>query len=721
MVQKLSIWVQVLYLCLAATLSVATAKTRSEDKRALLALKDLISSDEDQLASWVATSDPCSDSWSGISCNCSDLQAPLSALACNTATAGANGTVISLDFGAFSSKMTGLLAPELGNLTYLQSLRLDGHHFQADSSPPTIAAGGMVYSSEKCLNRTAEASTSVTDAMWICWDQFEDPESGVATYSYQIFQLSPPHSLSASASASLPTSTSSSSVPSSASSSSSAPISSASRKLLQTPAQTPTVTPVSPQMTIDASTAPTAQLVSGLELQYGYKYYAEVTATNNADLIATSMSPPVVVKDPNHGLLIAIVVLASIGVSVLLVACLTAFIVRRRLVRRYEETRAQRGQMKQLKGLMHGLVNVTGDPAKQQLDAIRNARELAFLITDLQDSTAMASANPVAFRKVQDIHDTLLHEEIAKFNGYEINTEGDSFHIAFTSVAAAVQVAMETQVRLLDSDWPKDVLKLPACGQEKDDKGEKVFRGPRVRMGIHWAVEGTVANRLHLVTKHRVFSGPGFALAQELSDAADGGQVLLSHDAWLNLRHNMADAGFPQVEQLGMYKLEAWPAPLWIYQVSHQLGRPLNRKFKQPRKIDFKEQGWGLNIAPPPEPRPPRNLLTFVAVRLFLPRGSARLPRAVANALYQIVAMVAQQFEGYIFSVNVQEGRCMLTFAKTVDAVRFCHAAQTNVLYHRWPPEALDISGAIEHTPDGRLLFRGPRLAMAVHETDDYE
>ena len=78
-----------------------------------------------------------------------------------------------------------------------------------------------------------------------------------------------------------------------------------------------------------------------------------------------------------------------------------------RLVRRQEETRAQRGQMKQLKGLMHGLVNVTGDPAKQQLDAIRNARELAFLITDLQDSTAMASANPVAFRKVQDIHDTV--------------------------------------------------------------------------------------------------------------------------------------------------------------------------------------------------------------------------------------------------------------------------------------------------------------------------
>ncbi|DBA77690.1 TPA: hypothetical protein ACH3X2_008392 [Trebouxia sp. C0005] len=580
---------------------------------------------------------------------------------------------------------------------------------KADSTPPAMIAGGMVYSSEKCLNHTAESTTDVTNAMWICWDVFEDPESGVASYSYQIFQLDSPTSLSASP------------VPSAPSSSSSASSSafSASRKLLQTPS----ATPVTPQITLDASSAQRAQLVTGLSLHYGSTYYAQITATNNADLNTTSSSTSIAVTKgaSNRSLLIAIVVLASIGVSMLLVACLTAFIVRRRLVRRQEETRAQRGQMKQLKGLMHGLVNVTGDPEKQQLDAIRNARQLAFLITDLQDSTAMASANPVAFRKVQDIHDTLLHEGIAKFNGYEINTEGDSFHIAFTSVAAAVQVAMETQVRLLDSDWPKDVLKLPACGQEKDDKGEKVFRGPRVRMGIHWAVEGTVANRLHLVTKHRVFSGPGFALAQELGDAADGGQVLLSHDAWLNLRHSMCDAGFPQVEQLGMYKLEAWPAPLWIYQVSHQLGRPINRKFHTPRKIEFMEQGWGLNIAPPPEPRPPRELLTFVAVRLFLPKGSSRLPRAVANALYQIIAMVAQQFEGYIFTVNIDEGRCMLTFAKTVDAVRFCHAAQTNVLYHRWPPEALDMCGSIEHTPDGRLLFRGPRVAMAVHETDDYE
>ena len=53
-----------------------------------------------------------------------------------------------------------------------------------------------------------------------------------------------------------------------------------------------------------------------------------------------------------------------------------------------------------------------------------------------------------------------------------------------------------------------------------------------------------------------------------------------------------------------------------VVQVSHQLGRPLNRKFKSPRKIEFREQGWGLNIAPPPEPRPPRVSFWFQVQKL---------------------------------------------------------------------------------------------------------
>lgn len=66
-----------------------------------------------------------------------------------------------------------------------------------------------------------------------------------------------------------------------------------------------------------------------------------------------------------------------------------------------------RGNMKLLKGTMFGLADYAGDPTKKHLDEIRNARELAFLITDLEGSTALAAADAKAFRHIQEIHDAV--------------------------------------------------------------------------------------------------------------------------------------------------------------------------------------------------------------------------------------------------------------------------------------------------------------------------
>lgn len=44
--------------------------------------------------------------------------------------------------------------------------------------------------------------------------------------------------------------------------------------------------------------------------------------------------------------------------------------------------------------------------------------------------------------------------------------------------------------------------------------------------------------------------------------------MLLTEEAWARLRTNMYAAGFPVVEQLGLYKLAAWPVPIWVYQVT---------------------------------------------------------------------------------------------------------------------------------------------------------
>ena len=82
----------------------------------------------------------------------------------------------------------------------------------------------------------------------------------------------------------------------------------------------------------------------------------------------------------------------------------------------------------------------------------------------------------------------------------------------FAVAAQAVLFCLETQYRLLESAWPAEVLNLPSCKEVTATDGSLLFRGPRVRMGIHWAGEGTVAHRysslvslLHCIT-HMAFS-----------------------------------------------------------------------------------------------------------------------------------------------------------------------------------------------------------------------
>lgn len=52
----------------------------------------------------------------------------------------------------------------------------------------------------------------------------------------------------------------------------------------------------------------------------------------------------------------------------------------------------------------------------------------------------------------------------------------------------------------------------------------------------------------------------------------------MSHDAWVRLRKDMAGAGFPVAEQLGLYRAQGWLAPLWVYQV--RLGKDNQPAFR---------------------------------------------------------------------------------------------------------------------------------------------
>lgn len=66
------------------------------------------------------------------------------------------------------------------------------------------------------------------------------------------------------------------------------------------------------------------------------------------------------------------------------------------------------------------------------------------------------------------------------------------------------------------------------------------------------------------------------------------------------------------------------------------------------------------------------------------------------------------------------QGRFLLAFSNSLEALRFCHAAQLALMYRRWPNEGHIHHGRTEYAPDGRLLFSGPRVAMAVHESSSF-
>ncbi len=67
-----------------------------------------------------------------------------------------------------------------------------------------------------------------------------------------------------------------------------------------------------------------------------------------------------------------------------------------------------------------------------------------------------------------------------------------------------------------------------------------------------------------------------------------------------------------------------------------------------------------------------------------------------------------------------QQGRYMLAFPSAMDGVRFCHGLQLSLLFTRWPNDLNGFEGAEEHGPDGRLVFRGLRVAMSIHDTAEY-
>jgi WD40 repeat protein/class 3 adenylate cyclase len=162
---------------------------------------------------------------------------------------------------------------------------------------------------------------------------------------------------------------------------------------------------------------------------------------------------------------------------------------------------------------------------------------VTFLFTDIQGSTRLLEKLGEQYATSLAEHHQILRDAIRRWNGREIDTQGDAFFVTFTRALDAVQCAVEAQRALASHTWP---LNEPV----------------RVRMGLHTG-EPLIASTGYVgMDVHR---------AARIGDAGHGGQVLVSQSTRELVVHDLPDG--VKIRDLGEHRLKDMNFPTPIYQL----------------------------------------------------------------------------------------------------------------------------------------------------------
>jgi predicted ATPase/class 3 adenylate cyclase len=171
--------------------------------------------------------------------------------------------------------------------------------------------------------------------------------------------------------------------------------------------------------------------------------------------------------------------------------------------------------------------------------AERPTGTITCLFTDIEGSTKLL--HELGADRYEDAlgqHRRLLREAFGRSAGYEVDTQGDAFFVAFSRAHDAIHAAVEAQQTLASHSWPGD-------------------RQLRVRMGIHTCDATPTADG---------YVGIGVHRGARICAAGHGGQVLLSHTAHDLLEEEEADF---RALDLGEHRLKDLTQPQRLFQLLH--------------------------------------------------------------------------------------------------------------------------------------------------------
>ena len=174
--------------------------------------------------------------------------------------------------------------------------------------------------------------------------------------------------------------------------------------------------------------------------------------------------------------------------------------------------------------------------ASLQLATEPRVESLAFLLMDIEESTALWETRTAAMRLAVAEHDRIVREAVERAGGRIIKRVGDGVDTAFSDVTAAVQAAEEIQRGLAAQSW-----------------GET---GPLlVRMAVDFG---------EAEARDGDYFGPVLNRAGRMCAAGHGGQVLLSADAHADLA---TSGSVWQAKALGEFRFKGIGTPQHVFQL----------------------------------------------------------------------------------------------------------------------------------------------------------
>jgi len=195
-----------------------------------------------------------------------------------------------------------------------------------------------------------------------------------------------------------------------------------------------------------------------------------------------------------------------------------------------------------------------------------------FVVTDIESSSALwAVGDGRIMQHATQIHDDILRKTLAPYRGYEITTAGDSFQLAFHTVREATMYCLDVQMQLLTAPWPKELHGLVPATRKVRSATRLIFRGLRVRMGIHDAAvsDGSLVHSIHAVTGKMTYTGASMEIANEIGDLGEGGQILVTKRVaqWLKANEWMFTHQPFVIDPVRDYAIPHVNAHLELYQV----------------------------------------------------------------------------------------------------------------------------------------------------------